>query len=263
MKTLNVSRRSACATLGASLAGLFAWPVLAKEEKKKESPPPPQPQPQVVAACGPLCALILVLIILGVATYMVVKLIQWCKKLNKKQSKPDDPNSGAVPPGPAFVTRALTSSGGQTMAFDMGDAYPPSWDISDWAAAEGTDGIPNSPFHDGDGNPYCVEFHLQVHAADSPMGPWAPMYCVVGYVSFMSTDALQWAGPDNGGHYPPPGQYPPQNIRMKWFKNSVAPANLVAITYDRATEQQGVTVPQALLGNSPAKFFRLVYPQNE
>lgn len=168
--------------------------------------------------CGPVCVILLVAIVLGVAIYITVKAIKGCQKLKKNYDRnhPDDDDDTVTPvtPPPGHTPNSQSSP------------------LIENAIAED---ISDLGYTDPNGNVYCTACDVFVQAAD-PGGAFTDVARIETYVSFPSATAMQWSA--TAQCYPAimSGAAQPAGVKTKYYnRNSDGSYTLVNYQYQPFT----------------------------
>jgi hypothetical protein len=157
------TRRSFLAKTAAAIAGISIL-----QRRAKAAPP---------TACGVWCTIAVLTIILGIAIWLLIRVFKACQKLAKKIGPrvPEEHGPGSLIPNTPSI------AGKPTLRLDtLGDPVGVQcWDITD------------AGFLDQQGFPYCVMFEFDIESR-TPAGQWQTVAKVYGYLSFSSTQVMDW-----------------------------------------------------------------------
>lgn len=141
----------------------------------------PRKSKAVPVVCGPVCTIALLVVVLGIAIYILVKALKGCEKLKKDYDRnhPDDPDGTGVEPVPKAIVLAPN--------------IPPLPNVNhqDATCAD----ISDSGYTDPNGNPYCVVIDTYVEHCNMMGDPWQEACKVETYLSFATTQVMQWVEP--------------------------------------------------------------------
>lgn len=206
----------------------------------------------VVKACGPLCLILVALVIIGVAAVIISGLLKICKNMNKPPKKPTNPDDTSASNG--GTTSALgvqlthiegSYEGLPTITSATSEDGIIAYDIT----GSNQDGSTNDVFFDRTGvNRYCMMF---VSGAESStnMVNWQSECTVRGWVSFSPGYTIS-PSETQSGNTQIVGQ--PQNVLLVTYTNGIVASRLYYPA--GGGEQAVVRIPP---GTSPQKYFRL------
>lgn len=221
MKTRRSFFRSCCVTV----IGLAAGIGILKPSKSK-----------AVLPCGPICVVLLVAIVLGVAIYITVKALKGCEKLKKdyQRTHPDDDDDTVTPvtPPPGHIPNSQSSP----LAVNV-----PSVDISDLG------------YTDPDGNVYCTAADVFVQAA-GPGESFHDVARIETYISFASAAVMQWSAAQQCYPAIMSGAMQPTGIKTKYYDSANQLVGIQRHTFESGKAQCDCVMVSPMSG--PAKNFR-------
>lgn len=218
----------------------------------------------VVDACGPLCLLIVALIIIGVVSVIIVGLLKMCKLLDKAKkapSKPDDPDS-RVAPAQWFISgleptmKAFRSNLSRTVELRASEQSIAAYDIT----GTNGDGSTNDVYLDRSGdNQYCVMFTTTIQSTTN-LNDWSnPVeeVTVKGWISYAPgyRSATSTVDPTKTEII---GQT--KNVLVVCYTNGVAVSRVYYPSSQRTGIESSIVIPPS--ENVSKKFFRLALPSD-
>jgi len=186
--------------------------------------------------CGPVCAFLVVVIVLGVAVYLLVKTLKGCDKLKKNIDRmhPDEDEDlitpVSPPPSHASIQQPLNHNATAEDISDLGHTDP-------------------------NGNVYCVVSDTHIQSADSVGGSWQSEGRVENFISFASAAAMQWS--EATQCYPAimSGAMLPQGLKTKFYnRDGVLVGTQFQAFHSGVMECPSVTISPTATASK--KFFR-------